>query len=120
MSTDRQDPGKAGASTVSQIISAQAAAGMSADRIQEHHLEVSASLFSGAETEDGQAFAREYDQTGETLIAELREMERPEPDRTPGAPHPDARLADHGWHTCEHGIYVRRQAQAQAEDPEAA
>jgi hypothetical protein len=47
-------------------------------------------------------------------------MERgPEPDRTPGAPHPDPRLAGHGWHVGEHGIYVRRQAEADA-DPEAA
>ena len=52
MSTDRQDPGKAGASTVSQIISAQAAAGMSADRIAEHHQDVAASLLCGAETPD--------------------------------------------------------------------
>ncbi len=117
-----EDPGKSGAITAQQIISAQAAAGMSADRIAEHHHEVSASLFSGADTEDGQAFAREYDTTGESLLADLRAMERgPEPDRTPGAPHPDARLAARGWRNCEHGVYVRRQAQAEADsDPEAA
>ena len=80
-----------------------------------------ASLLCGAETPDGEAFARAYDGTGETLISELREMERgPEPDRTPGTPHPDPRLAGHGWRTCEHGIYVRRQVQAEAQDPEAA
>jgi hypothetical protein len=71
-----EDPGKSGAITAQQIISAQAAAGMSADRIAEHHHEVSASLFSGADTEDGQAFAREYDTTGESLLADLRAMER--------------------------------------------
>ena len=121
MSTDRQDPGKAGSETARQIISTQAAAGMDADRIAEHHQEVGASLLCGAETPDGEAVARAYDGTAETLIGELREMERgPEPSREPGSPHPDPRLAAHGWRTCEHGIYVRRQAQAQAEDPEAA
>ena len=76
MSTDRQDPGKAGSETARQITSAQAAAGMDADRIAEHHQDVAASLLCGAETPDGQAFARAYDGTGETLISELREMER--------------------------------------------
>ncbi len=118
----REDPARAGAITAQQIISAQAAAGMNADRIAAHHQEVSASLLSGADTEDGHAFAREYDTTGEALLADLREMQRgPEPDRTPGAPHPDARLAARGWRNCQHGIYVRHQAQAEADsDPEAA
>lgn len=116
--------GKSGAVTAQQIITAQADAGMTADRIAEHHQDVAASLFSGAETADGQAFAREYNQAGEALVGDLREMERgPEPDRSPGAPHPDARLAGRGWQACEHGhgVYVRRQAQAEADsDPEAA
>jgi hypothetical protein len=121
MSTDAQDPAKAGSETARQIISAQAAAGLDADRIAEHHQDVAASLLCGAETPDGEAFARAYDGTAETLISELREMEHgPEPDRTPGTPHPDPRLAGHGWRACEHGIYVRRQAQAEAGDPEAA
>ncbi len=121
MSTDGQDPARAGSETARQIITAQAEAGMGADRIAEHHQEVAAALLCGADTEEGQAFAREYDDTGEALLADLREMERgPDPDRTPGAPHPDARLAERGWRACDHGIYVRRQAQAEAEDPEAA
>ena len=121
MSTDRQDPAKAGSETARQIISAQADAGMPADRIAEHHQDVGAALLCGAETPDGEAFARAYDGTAETLISELRERERgPEPSREPGSPHPDPRLAGHGWHACEHGIYVRRQAQAETGDPEAA
>ena len=47
------------------------------------------------------------------------DRERAEPDRTPGAPHPDPRLAALGWHNCAHGIYVRRQPEAEA-DHEAA
>ena len=42
-------------------------------------------------------------------MKELRECDPlPEPDRTPGAPHPDPFLADRGWHVNEHGIYTRR------------
>ena len=32
----------------------------------------------------------------------------PEPDRTPGAPHPDPFLAERGWQVNEHGIYSRK------------
>ncbi len=113
---------RTGAITAQQIIAAQAEAGMSADRIAEHHQDVAASLLNGAETREGEAFAIEYSLAGEALVGDLREMERgPEPDHTPGAPYPDARLAGRGWRNCEHGIYHRRQAQAEADsDPEAA
>jgi len=118
----REAAAKAGAETAQQIISAQAAAGMDAQRIAEHHQDVAAGLLSGADTDEGSAFAREYDGWGNSLIADLREAERgPEPDHSPGSPHPDPRLAARGWRNCEHGIYVRRQAQAEADsDPEAA
>jgi hypothetical protein len=115
MSTSGQDPARAGSETARQIISAQAEAGRSAEQVQAHHEDIAASLLSGAVTDDERAFAREYDETAGALIADLREMERPEPDRTPGAPHPDAQLAAQGWRNCEHGIYVRRQPEADAE-----
>lgn len=39
----------------------------------------------------------------------LRERDPlPEPDRTPGALHPDPFLASRGWHMNEHGIYTRQ------------
>jgi hypothetical protein len=42
-------------------------------------------------------------------VKELRECDPlPEPDRTPGASHPDPFLADRGWHINELGIYTRR------------
>ncbi len=121
---DREDPGKAGYLTAQQIITAQANAGMTAEQIEAHHHDVAASLLNGAATPEGEAFAVEYSLTGEALVSDLRADERgPEPDRTPGAPHPDARLAERGWRACGHGhgVYVRRQAQAEADaDPEAA
>ena len=120
----REDPAKAGYLTAQQIITAQANAGMRAEQIEAHHHDVASSLLSGADTPEGEAFALEYGFTGEAMIGDLREAERgPQPDRTPGAPHPDPVLAGRGWQACEHGhgVYVRRQAQAEADsDPEAA
>jgi len=103
-----------------QLVRAQADAGMPAERIGRQQEGVIASLLSDAETAGGKAFATGYATTAETYISDLKALDRPEPDRTPGAPHPDPFLAERGWRTCEHGIYVRRQAQAEAEDPEAA
>ena len=120
----RVDPAESGRRTAEYVITSQANAGMLADRIAEHHHDVAASLLTGAETPEGDAFAVEYSLTGEALVGDLRELERgPEPDRTPGAPHPDPVLAERGWQACEHGhgVYVRHQAQAEADsDPEAA
>jgi hypothetical protein len=98
-----------GAGTAQMLITRQAGAGMAADRIDEHHHDLAASLFSSATTADGLAFAEEYDRTAETLVSELRQLERPEPDRSPGAPHPDPQLAAKGWQACEHGhgVFVR-------------
>jgi hypothetical protein len=49
----------------------------------------------------------------ETLIGELREKEHPVPKA--GTPHPDPILASKGWQACCDGVYVRRQATAEAE-----
>lgn len=38
---------------------------------------------------------------------EFGARQRTEPDRTPGASHPDSFLAARGWHVGRHGIYVR-------------
>jgi len=86
-----------------QIIGAQARAGMTADRIAEHHREVSEALLNGADSRTAAVYAMEYGLQGEGLIEDLRYAERttapqagrgaaaarPEPERTPGAPHPD-------------------------------
>jgi hypothetical protein len=111
------DPARSGAETAQQIITAQASAGMSTDRMARHHDDTAAWLWSDARTPDAERFAAGYASTADSLVAELREEERPEPDRSPGAPHPDPVLAGKGWQACERGdgVYVRRQAVAQAD-----
>jgi hypothetical protein len=60
-------------------------------------------------TPEGQAYARAFSDTAAASVRELREGDPlPEPDRTPGAPHPDPFLASRGWHMNEHGIYTRK------------
>jgi hypothetical protein len=117
----RGDPARAGAETAQQIISAQAAAGMSTGRMARHHHDTAAWLFSEATTPEAERFAAGYASTADTLVAELREAERPAPDRSPGAPHPDPFLAARGWQACQHGdgVYVRRPAAARDLDKEA-
>jgi hypothetical protein len=112
-----QDPARSGAETAQQIIAAQASAGMSTERMARHHDDTASWLFSDARTPEAERFAAGYASTADSLVAELREAERPEPDRTPGAPHPDPVLAGKGWQACERGdgVYVRRQAEAQAD-----
>jgi hypothetical protein len=61
-----------------------------------------------ASTPEGQAYARAFSDTAGAYVKNLRERDPlPEPDRTPGAPHPDPFLASRGWHVNEHGIYIR-------------
>lgn len=102
---------QAGAETASQIVTAQAEAGMDPGRIGAHHEDLTAGLLSDATTADGQAFGRAYDDTAATLAADLRR----EADRGPaaaslpdGTPHADAFLAGRGWHV-DRGMYTRRQ-----------
>jgi hypothetical protein len=108
---------QAGFQTADQIIRAQADAGMNPDAIARHQEEIAASLLSDAETADGQAFAREYADTADTYLHDLKELD--EPTLTPGTPHPDPTLAAKGWHVCDHGIYTRRQDGQLEAEPEA-
>jgi hypothetical protein len=75
-----------------------------------------AQLPSGPGTPLGQACARAFSGTAAAHVRELRKRDPlPEPDRTPGAPHPDPFLASRGWHVNDHGVYTRRaESQAQA------
>ena len=67
---------------------------------------------------EGQAYARALSDTAATYVRELRERDPlSEPDRTPGALHPDPFLAERGWHVNEHGIYTRY-AQPEPQPPE--
>jgi hypothetical protein len=76
-------------------------------------------LLNDESTSEGQAYARAFSGTAATHVRELRERDPlPEPDRTPGAPHPDPFLANRGWHVNHHGIYTRRPEPRPALPPE--
>jgi hypothetical protein len=54
-------------------------------------------LLNDATTPEGQAYTRAFSDTAAVFVKDLRERDPlPEPDRTPGAPHPDPFLADRG------------------------
>jgi hypothetical protein len=60
-------------------------------------------------TPEGQAYAMALSDTAAADLRELREQDLlPEPDRTPGAPHPGPFLASRGWHVNERGMYTRK------------
>jgi hypothetical protein len=103
------------------VIRAQAGAGVSTDRIEAHGADTASWLIAEAKTADSRAFAAGYDDTAQTLVAELREAARLGPDSSPGAPHPDPFLARPGCPACEHGdgVYVRRTAAQRETDREA-
>ncbi len=105
---------KAGADTATQTITAQANAEVPVDQIDRHHQDVAAWLFSQSQGDDARAFAAEYNRQAETLVTELRHLNRPEPDRSPGAEHPD----HPGWFANEHGVFVRGAERAAARRPE--
>jgi hypothetical protein len=87
----------------------QAGAGVAPQRLEECQEEAAARLLNDASTAVGQAYARAFSDNAATYVRELRERDPlPEPDRTPGAPHPDPLLASRGWHMNQHGIYTRR------------
>jgi hypothetical protein len=81
--------------------------------------EIAVRRLSDTSTPESQAYARVFSDSAAAYVRELRKRDRlPEPDRTPGAPHPDSFLAGRGWHVNEHGIYTRR-AQPEAQAPAA-
>jgi hypothetical protein len=81
--------------------------------------EIATWLLNDATTPEGQAYARAFSDTAATYVRELRERDPlPEPDRTPGSPHPDPLLADRGWHVNQHGIYSRKPEPQAAPRPE--
>jgi hypothetical protein len=71
--------------------------------------EIAVPLLSDTSTPVGQAYAGAFSDSAATYVKELRKRDPlPEPDRTPGVPHPDPFLAGRGWHVNEHGVYTRR------------
>ena len=97
----------------SRIISAAYAGGADLDAIAAHHDDLAASLASDAQTGPGGAYAREYGDSGRTLIADLRQDAavargelRPASAQPDGTPHPDPVLAGRGWQV-DRGVYQR-------------
>ena len=81
--------------------------------------EVTTRLVDDASTPEGQAYTRALSDTAATHVRELRERDPlPEPDRTPGALHPEPFLASRGWHVNQHGIYIRQPEPHAAARPE--
>ena len=64
-----------GREVAEQVITAQANAGMPADRIAQVQDGISAWNLSEATTPEAARFAREYDWTAQALIGDLRDME---------------------------------------------
>jgi len=106
------DPGRLGAEAAEQIVTAQASSGVSTGRMARTHEDTAAWLWSEATTPEALQFAKGYEDTALSLVAELREAEHPLP--APGSPHPDPVLAAKGWHVSPDGpgVYVRRQAES--------
>jgi hypothetical protein len=102
------DAHKAGAETAAGLIIQQADAGMTPERVGDSQHEIATWLLNDASTPEGQAYARAFSDTAATCVSDLRERDPlPEPDRTPGAPHPDPFLASRGWRVNQHSIYSR-------------
>ena len=103
------DTRNVGAETAADPIAQQADADTTPERAGDSQDETITRLLNDASTPEGQAYARALSGTAAAYVRELRERDPlPEPDRTPGAPHPDPFLASRGWHINKHGIYTRR------------
>jgi hypothetical protein len=99
----------AGTDTPTRVITEHADTDMTPERAGSSRDEVTDWLLNDSITPEGQAYARAFSETAAANLRELRERDPlPEPDRTPGAPHPDPFLASRGWHINEHGIYSRK------------
>jgi len=111
------DAHKAGPEADTGLIIGQADADMTPERVASDRVQVTGRLLDDSIPPEGQAYARAFSDTAAADVRELRERDPlPEPDRTPGAPHPDLFLASRGWHMNAHGIYARRaESQAQAQ-----
>ncbi len=90
-------------------ITQQAYAGATPQHAGDSRDAIADRLLNDASTPEGQAYTRAFSDTAVAHVKELRERDPlPEPDRTPGAPHPEPFLAERGWHMHDRGIYTRR------------
>jgi hypothetical protein len=99
----------AGADTPTRVLLEHADTDMTLECAAGGRDEVTDRLLNDSITPEGQAYATAFSETAAANLRELRERDPlPEPDRTPGAPHPDPFLANRGWHMNERGIYARK------------
>ena len=103
---DAREPG---AETIADPTTRRADAGISPEVAGHSQDEIAARHLDDPNTPEGHAYTGALADTAATRMKELRQRDPlPEPDRTPGAPHPDPFLASRGWHVNERGIYTRR------------
>jgi hypothetical protein len=103
---DEREPS---AETTADATTRRADAGISPEVAGHSQDEIAARLLDDPSTPEGHTYAGALADTAATRVRELRQRDPlPEPDRTPGAPHPDPFLASRGWHVGERGIYIRR------------
>jgi hypothetical protein len=100
---------QAGTEALTDLIIEQGDADMTPELAQSSQYEITGGVLSNPLTPEGQAYARAVSDTAAADVRDLRERDPlPEPDRTPGAPHPDPFLASRGWRINEHGIYTHK------------
>ncbi len=110
---------QAGTDTPASLIAQQADAGTGPERLAGSREEIVARLLNDTSTPEGRAYARAMSDSAAVYLRELRQRAPlPEPDRTPGAPHPDPFLVGRGWHMNEHGVYTRRDTPEPRTPPE--
>ena len=84
---------RAGTEAAERSITGQADAGMDADAIARHQDDAAARVLSNAVTGQDRGFARGYSVTASALVADLRDLDRPEPARL--SPRPPSRPIGH-------------------------
>jgi hypothetical protein len=110
---------KADAQTTTGPITRQADAGITPEQVGDRQGEAAARLLNDADSPEAKAYARAFSDAAAARAREPRERDPlPEPDRTPGAPHPDPFLASRGWHVNKDGIYSRVPEPQAASTPE--
>jgi hypothetical protein len=102
------DARTADAETTRDPIIQKADAGITPEHVGKGRDEAAARPLNDASSPQGQAYAKALSDAAAARARELRGRDPlPEPDRTPGAPHPDPFLVSRGWHVNERGIYTR-------------
>jgi hypothetical protein len=99
---------KAGPERPADPVSQHAGADTPTERAGHSQDEIIARLLDEAWSPEGRAHAWVFSDAAAAYVRDLRLRDPlPDPDRRPGAPHPDPLLAGRGWQVNKHGIYIR-------------